>query len=431
LPYAGNRPSPSDVARQLDADAVLECTVRYAGDDVMVTAQLVDPQTGEQVWSDSYPGSLSELAGLFAMQADIATSIARVLDAELSASESRRLELQPTSSPEAYVAFLRAQDAAELSVGPENLDLALEHLNRAIELDPDFGVAYAFRGLLHLHFAIRATNFPGTPYDHDRELDLAVADADRALAIDPDIGLAHVVSGARHVVRGDFSGMEESIRRGLSLSPNQPELRFIAGNWFLSQLRPDEARAHLERLLELDPDAGSRPVNVGPLLFLAGRSDLARDLQLRQIDLDPVAAWRRQVVAFYEALLGNTGEFLRQQRIVEQLLANLPDDQFFGYAYMGVYAYGRLGRHDDARRVFETFMPRIPEDSSPPMLWVMAYLGIGDADRAYEHAKVLAAQPRMSWPGWQLWLALNPMNEPALEQPRFLELRRKLGYRSN
>lgn len=112
----------------------------------MVTAQLIDPDTETQVWSNSYPGDLSELENIFAMQADVASSIATVLDAELSPADKQRLATMPTKSTEAYVAFL----AAIKEDPPEDI----EYLDRAIEIDPDFGLAYAYRGMSHLALAL-------------------------------------------------------------------------------------------------------------------------------------------------------------------------------------------------------------------------------------------------------------------------------------
>ena len=87
MPYAADRPPIADIARDLDAVAILECSVRRAGTNIMVTAQLIDARTETQVWSNSYPGDLSDLENIFAMQADIASNIATVLDAELSPAQ--------------------------------------------------------------------------------------------------------------------------------------------------------------------------------------------------------------------------------------------------------------------------------------------------------------------------------------------------------
>ena len=72
MQYAQNRPTVPQIARELGATAVMECSVRYAGDDVLITAQLIDPATDSHLWSDSYPGNMSNLSTIFAMQVDIA-----------------------------------------------------------------------------------------------------------------------------------------------------------------------------------------------------------------------------------------------------------------------------------------------------------------------------------------------------------------------
>jgi hypothetical protein len=141
---------------------------------------------------------------------------------------------------------------------------------------------------------------------------------------------------------------------------------------------------------------------------------------------------RRHVVAFHEAVRGNFDEAMRQLEITKKLHEESPPDSY-SIKYMPVYAYGRLGRQEDARRAFDLYFSKIDKEDKEkvlPMQWVMAYLGIGDVDRAYEWARIVAEEPRIPWPTPNLWLALNPMDDPVLERPEFLELRRKLGYRN-
>jgi tetratricopeptide (TPR) repeat protein len=399
--------------------------VRYAGTDILVTAQLIDPQSEAHLWSNTYPGDLSNLEGVFAMQADIAVKIANALDAALSPDEQRRLDVFPTKSPQAYVAFLRDRDKRDLN--------DFSNLDRAIELDPNFGLAYAVRGLKHATRAIRATVLPESA-DAIEEIRLAIADADRALAIDPDLGLAHIVSGARYLgPKRDRERMKECFERALALSPNDAWVLHLASTWYLAESLPREAHELLVRIEQLDPidSVGSEPTRrIGEFFFLSG--DLERSTQYlrRQVQQQPTAALWRHLLAFNEALLGNREEAIRQLDIAEELLADSPEDEVYRVGYAPVYAYSRIGRPADARRMFDRFLAAADDGDLLPMMWVMAYLGIGDVERAYEWAKVVVDRTRVPWPGPHLWLALNPMNDPVLERPEFLELRRKLGYRN-
>ena len=102
MQYADAPPPISQIAEELNVGAVMECSVRYAGSAILVTAQLIDPETNSHLWSDTYPGDLSDLSTIFAMQADIAMNIANAVGAEFSLEEQERIEAIPTDSPAAY-----------------------------------------------------------------------------------------------------------------------------------------------------------------------------------------------------------------------------------------------------------------------------------------------------------------------------------------
>jgi hypothetical protein len=188
----------------------------------------------------------------------------------------------------------------------------------------------------------------------------------------------------------------------------------------------------LERLTRIDPDAGQERVtsDLGPMLLFAGGGRRARDLALKHLDRDSTAPSRWLVVAFYDALYGNDEEALRGLRVVEQLTADLPDDQVWPFGFMAVYAYGRIGRPSDARRLFDRFVaPHLDSGSPSAFARMIAYLGIGDIEHAYESAAQVS-RPDMPWPDGSFWLLLNPTADPVLERQEFLDLRRRLGYRS-
>jgi TolB-like protein len=105
LRYADTDMSIPEIADELNVETVMEGSVRYAGDQVRVTAQLIDPNTGAHIWSEEYD---RDLADIFAIQSDIAERIAMALEAELLPSEQESIERQPTQSPDAYTAFLKA-----------------------------------------------------------------------------------------------------------------------------------------------------------------------------------------------------------------------------------------------------------------------------------------------------------------------------------
>jgi TolB-like protein len=127
LRYAESTMAIPDIARELNVGTVMEGSVRYAGDDVRITAQLIDPKTGAHVWSEAYQRKIDDI---FAIQADIAMNIANALRAEFSLEEQPAIETPPTVSPEAYALYLQAIDVPALNAASR----ALRHdlLDRAI-----------------------------------------------------------------------------------------------------------------------------------------------------------------------------------------------------------------------------------------------------------------------------------------------------------
>lgn len=132
LPYADSGLSIPQIARELKAQSIMECSVAFGDGRVVVRTQLIDGDSGLHLWSDSYN---REFADIFEIQADIARSIANALNTKFSSVEMRAIETPPTLSVETYEAYLQAQQLADLSGRSE---AELRYLEEAIRLDPDF-----------------------------------------------------------------------------------------------------------------------------------------------------------------------------------------------------------------------------------------------------------------------------------------------------
>jgi TolB-like protein/DNA-binding winged helix-turn-helix (wHTH) protein len=417
MQYAETRPSITQIARELDAAAVMECSIRYAGNRIMVTAQLIDPATETHLWSGSYPGDLNDLSGLFEMQSDIATSIATALDAELSPAERRRLEALPTESPAAYAQFLRALEddlAAEAT---------LRHLDQAVEIDPRFAEAYATRGVSHLARAWLALNDPDSGLDLQIEFELGHRDAERALALDPQLGLGHLVRATRHAYpRLEVEALNRGIEQALELSPNHSLLLSLAAGFYLAQLRTEDAHVLLQRIRVIDPN---RPI--GEFLAICGDVDGAIDHERQRLQWNPSDLAARSHLVLLETIRGRTDQAMRERSIIEEMRA-IEGSEWPLYAST-IYTLGRLGLHDIARRRFE--QARREADNQSPTAWIYHHLGIGDVDGAYEWAERVASQPLPPYARYELHFVLNTTRDPVLDRPEFVALRQKLGYIGN
>lgn len=430
LQYAESRPPIRQVAGELNVAAVMECSVRYAGNSVLVTAQLIDPLTDTHIWSQAYRGDRSDVSELFAMQADIGTNIARALRAELSPAEERRINRPRTDSMEAYAGFLRWQQEYRLGLPPH---AAFGYLDRAIEVDPDFALAYAARGGLHIDAAnmssisrIIAPDAAPELFDAERQFELARGDALRALEIDPELGFAHSILAGVSMFTGDNDAARESFDRALELSPGDPLTLRNYAVFHIVANRFHEGLDLLDRASQLDPDF------VDPLHYaMAGELDVAREHARREIDQNPLSPRAHLVLGVLEAtIFGDAETAERELRLTEQLVE---DNAVFFHLTTNlfvVYAYGRLGLIADARRVYDEVLAMLPDGRVlGPTARLRAHLAFGEISEAYECAMEIADNPLpLAYRGPQIFM-LNTLNDAVLDRPEFVELRHKLGYR--
>lgn len=275
---SGVRRNLRDIAQQLGVAHILEGSVQRAERRVRVSAQLIDARTDMHVWAEHYDRPLDDV---FAIQSEIAQTIADQLKAKLSTSEKAAIAQKPTTDLAAYDLYvrariLRANTSFDLQV-KENLREAARLLEQAIARDPNFFVAYC--RLAEVHDLIY---FLGTNEHTPAQLARAEAAIQNALRLQPDSGEAHLALG-EHLYRAyrDYDRALSELARAREQLPNEPLvpelISFIErrrGHW-------DASTADLNRALELDPRN----------LFLLQQLSISYDIQRRYDDM--AAIWDR------------------------------------------------------------------------------------------------------------------------------------------
>ena len=278
--FKGKDVDVREVGQRLNVGAVLEGSVRRAGDRVRVSAQLVNSADGYQLWSDSYD---RELADVFALQEEVTQAIVGSLPLAASPSRPRTLVRPSTSATEAYTLYLRGRfEALKRSV--PGLTAGIGYFERALERDPGYALAYA---ALAECWLIRGFEEFG---------DLAPLEAmprgkaalRRALELDPDLVEAHCSSAmASLLFDWDWTTSEASFRRAVELRPDFS----IAHTWYavflMARGRHDEAIARSQVAAELDPLNVSIHAVVGECHHFAGRFEEALARHRATLELDP------------------------------------------------------------------------------------------------------------------------------------------------
>ena len=291
------------IGEALDVDLILEGSVRKAGDRVRVTVQLVNAADGFRLWSQEYR---RELGDIFAIQDEIARSIAEALSVELQVSPEQPLNPSRTQDAEAFSAYLRGRDLHRRP-SVSRLEEALGWYRRAVELDPGFAEAHValadVYALLYDRAALRREAFA----EPARET------IERALALDPDSSRAHSALGFYRQSLADYAGAEAAFQRAVELSPHDSVANSGYGYLLMYSLsRPADAVGYLQHAVAMDPLWPLARSRLGGALAAAGRTDEAVPLLMSGVEADPQYAdnyWRLGEV--YALNLGRMDEAIR------------------------------------------------------------------------------------------------------------------------
>jgi TolB-like protein len=306
--YKGQQVKVKQVAEELGVRYVLEGSVRRAGDQVRINAQLIDSTTGGHVWAERYDGSLIDV---FALQDKVTQNIVTALAVNLTAEERKRQARNETDSPEAYDAFLRGWARYRLYTS-EDLAKSVPYFEQAIQLDPNYGRAHA---------ALATVYWESWINDWVKSLGMSFAEvnakARRHLeeALKDPTPLAHRVAADMHSAAGRWDEAIAEAERAVALDANDPDGYEAMGKVLVRAGRPAEGLESIETAMRLDPQSDYL-YRLGGAQFHLERYDEAAVTLLRATKRNP----------------GVARNFL--------LLAA---------------AYGQLGREQEAESAIETF----------------------------------------------------------------------------
>ena len=264
----GQRHDVREIGKMLGVAYVLEGSVRQAGDEVRITAQLIRTDNGFHLWSETYD---RKLQNVFAVQAELAGAIAQALQLPLGMGGDAGLVTERTGNSQAYALYLQARSAYRERADAMKRSIAL--YKAALALDPDFAPAWV--GLcgsgnlrqFYLPEAEKAT-LPQVLRD-------AEAACKRAIELAPDLASAHIMLGNLYANQWRWRLSEQQFQRAQVLAPSDPEFYFSYTDWLSSQGRTDEALAAAQRAVALDPMAPMYRNLYGYLLNYSGRYDEA------------------------------------------------------------------------------------------------------------------------------------------------------------
>ena len=420
--YKDTDKSIDEIASELNVESVMKGSIRYADNQITVAVRLYDAASLNQLWSERYERDLSEI---FVIQADLIENIAKVLGARTSKSEQERIDKPLTRSSEAYEHYLKAMLLATNS-GSVKPPEFYQNLDKAIALDPNFALAHAIKandfGLAVLarvpigmaHGGPQSDAGNGLTFDYMERI--ALEHADIALALNPTLALAYKTRTSIH--RSHQRGAEawKAFEQAVQLDPT---IMYISTHYLQLLGKTDDAVGTAQRVVELAPNNANNHANLGWMLTNAGNPAAAAEQYRLAIALKPITDMHLWL-GMNEILLNNKTEALKQLRFVEKKQSaggRAPD-------LLVAYGYSRLGLHEDAMRIVnEHEMREAKGQLMRSGAKAIAYLTIGKVEETFG---ILSNNPNEGLRYLQV-IKSNIMNDPVLEESRFLVVRKSIG----
>lgn len=412
--YQGQTVDPREVGNDLNVDAVLDARFLKAGEKFRVTAQLLDVKNGAILWSDRIDVAAGDI---ITIQDTIVQRIVDGLRLELSADEQGQLAKRPTDNAEAYEEYLRGRDAFGRyifrTLGREDCKAAIDHFQRAVHLDPEFGLALSGLGAI---YANRVFKGFGDAEDYERAEDAF----SEALAIDPELVEARMLMVFIYLSRGEKRKARDEVARLRRKAPNDASIYFVKGTLHRLDGEYDRALRSWDKLARLDPAARVvASYNRARIFVYQGNLDQA----MKELDIGAELEPDHPLLkAFRGRVLYYRGEVEKAASVLRELLGLNPG--LYGVRPIYAMCLSKMGQHDAALAELSDRVIEIADADHDIAYWTGSVYALeGDKEKALkwlERAIELGNENRE-------WFESDPNWESLHEDERFKELMLKTG----
>ena len=398
-----------DVAKQLDVTNILEGSVQKVNDQVRVNVQLINALSNAHLWAETYDRKLTDI---FAVETDIAKTIADTLQAKLTGSEKQMMAAQSTSDTAAYELYHKGRSLWEKRSG-DNIPKAIAFYEQAIARDPNYALAYA--GLSDAF--ILAPFYAGA--DRRESYSKAKEAALKALRLDPNLAEAHLALGkVLFFSEIDLAGATREYKRAIELKPNDATAHHWFGNDTLTALgRFDEAIAEGRRAIELDPLSIVINADVGSTFYYAGRYDESARQLRKTLEIDPTSFYAHYNLGIVLQAKGDLSGAIAEYEKAKQLGDNPL------VSTLCAQAKALAGEKDAALRMLTEFDKISQHREVVGYLRALLYLSLNNKEEALHWLEQGFAERDGSNISW---IKVDPLLDSLHGDPRFEALVQKV-----
>jgi TolB-like protein/Flp pilus assembly protein TadD len=404
-----NKSDLPQIAQQLGVAHLLEGSVQKVNDQVRINVQLIKAANEAHLWAEVYDRKLTDI---FAVESEIAKTIADTLQAKLTGSEQRVIAARPTENTEAHQLYLKGRFFWNKRTG-NDLKKSIDYFQQALAIDPNYALGYA--GVADAYVLLPGYN-AGTPQDCYPK---AMAAAKKALDSDDTLAEAHTTLAlALWYYDFDFAQANKEFQRAIELNPNYATGHQQYGNNMLSALgRFDEAIAEGKRGVELDPLSLVINTDLGVNYLFARRYDEAIAQLRKTIEMDPGYYFAHSNLAQALEMKGD-----RDGAIAEYQKARALNDDPGVLAYLARF-YGLGGNKTETEKILDQLKELSKQRYVSDYSFALVYLGLGEKEEALHWLE----QSYRDRAGSDVtWIRVDPLLDPLRGDPRFEALAEKI-----
>lgn len=406
--------SVPDIAKELDVKGIIAGSALQEGERIRITIQLIEAETERNLWAEKYDKNYQDILSL---HSEVARDIAQEIKINIASGDKDRLLQDQQVNPESYKAYLLGRFHVRKLRG-EGILKGIEYFQRAIEKDPDFGLAHAW---LSRAYALQAVMTPTEPM---KAFPRAKAAAIKALEIDDSLAEAHLaLAWVLAVYDWNWKGAEVEYKRALELNQGLGEAHRNYG-WYLAWMgRFEEAIVEANRALDIDPLSVYIRRTMGVVLYCAGLYDQALEEHKKALDMDP----------FFEIVHADLGKVYMQKGMYSNAISELQEAVALSKSRIDVraeyqgqlgYAYAVSGKRAEALNIIEELIEKSKKMYVSPLCIAYVYVGLGMKEEAFdwiEKAYEIHDGNICLLKVWPIWDSVRA-------DPRFQDLLRRVNF---
>jgi eukaryotic-like serine/threonine-protein kinase len=402
VPYKGVKKTLPEIARELNADALVEGSVQQAGDNVSFRVRLIKALPEEQpLWENTYSRSITDT---LMMYADVARAISQKINIKLTPQEEAHFVSAGQVDPETYKAYLRGCYSLNYATSEDDINKGLNFFRQAIAKDPANPWAYAGLGYAYASLGHGMESPPPDAWQQAR------AAAERVLKLNENMAEGYaIMATVKSYYERDWKGAEQNFKRAMELNPSLAWNHYHYAWYLVLMGRLDESIKEHTLAAELDPMTPWHTAWLGVLYFYKGQYEKGLELARKCLKQNEKFAMAWVAIGWAYQWRGMYKEAIEAH---EKAAAIDPS-----WKYVLGQSYALSGRRDEALKI----VAELEKAPSGFNAWSLAtlYSALGDRDKAFQW---LAYEPAH---GWVPWFRIDPQFYPLRSDPRFKELLQK------